>query len=464
VLIELLREGAAGAPDRPMVVSGDGSVSYASCLARSERLAAGLRARSVTRFAAVVSGAADVVALLCASSATGSEACLYPPGLDAPAITAQATRFDHRVVIADRSLSLPAPAVVPIDELEADADTGTVGPPPASAPVLILTTGTTGQPKGARHDWARLVAAARAVDARPGTRWLLTYGLHQFAGIQLVLHALAHATTLVVPPSPRPRDVIATIRAQRVTHVSATPTFWRLLVGALDSTSARQLPLEQLTLGGEPVPGPLLAALASRFPDARVSQVYASTEFGTAVSVRDGLAGLPLSVLERSDAPVLLRVVDGELQARSSVGMLGFHGEGDVDDGWRPTGDLVEVRDGRIHFVGRASETINVGGVKVHPLPVEEVVAAVDGVALAHAYGRPNPVTGEIVVVDVVARPDADRADLEDRIRDACRSLPAAAQPRRVRFVDEIEQRGHKIARHAGASGASDAADAVGRR
>jgi acyl-CoA synthetase (AMP-forming)/AMP-acid ligase II len=118
--------------------------------------------------------------------------------------------------------------------------------------------------------------------------------------------------------------------------------------------------------------------------------------------------------------------------------MLGYYGEPDVDDVWRPTGDLVEVRGDRIHFVGRTSEVINVGGVKVHPLPVEDVVSAVEGVELAHVYGRANPVSGEIVAVDVVARPGADEESLEDAIRAACAALPQAARPRRIRFVDDV--------------------------
>src|SRR5207302_1178764 len=77
----------------------------------------------------------------------------------------------------------------------------------------------------------------------------------------------------------------------------------------------------------------------------------------------------------------------------------------DDESEWRPTGDLVEIRDDRIHFVGRKTEIINVGGAKVHPLPVEEAVCSVPGVQLAAVYGRPNAVTGPIVAVDLVPAP-----------------------------------------------------------
>jgi acyl-coenzyme A synthetase/AMP-(fatty) acid ligase len=127
--------------------------------------------------------------------------------------------------------------------------------------------------------------------------------------------------------------------------------------------------------------------------------------------------------------------------------MVGYHQGTDDDSDWRPTGDLVEVRDGRIHFVGRKTEIINVGGAKVHPLPVEELVCSVDGVELAAVYGRPNAVTGQIVAVDVVAAPGADTDALAARIREACQALPAAGRPRRIRFVEELEIKGNKLMR-----------------
>ncbi len=315
-------------------------------------------------------------------------------------------------------------------------------------PVMILTTGTTGEPKGARHDWRMLLRAVRHPDAMPGTRWLLSYNLNQFAGLQVMLHALASRATLVQARSRQPEDVIAAIREHDVTHVSATPTFWRLLAGRVDYATARRLPLRQITLGGEAAPESVIARLRSLFPAAQISHVYAGTEFGSVVSVRDGRSGLPLSVLYRPHtADVQLRIVNGELQIRSRVGMLGYHGAGDDAGRWRPTGDLVAVHDGRIHFVGRTSEIINVGGAKVHPLPVEELLCTVEGVQLAAVYGRSNPVTGQIVAADIVPTPGTEVTALEERLRKASESLPPAARPRRFRFVPELSLRESKLMR-----------------
>lgn len=300
-----------------------------------------------------------------------------------------------------------------------------------------------------RHDWGRLVRSVDRVREGDAQRWLLAYGLHQFAGLQVLLHVLAAQATLVAPAPRRPREGLAAMRELGVTHASATPTYWRFLLAEMRSDGGPVPALRQVTAGGEAVPGPLLSQLGKTFPGAGVSQVYASSEFGSTGSMKDGRPGLSTDVLGRGDdAPVDMRIVDGELWIRSAGGMLGYFGEPPVEDGaWRPTGDLVEVVGDRVEFRGRVSEIINVGGVKVHPLPIEDRVGAVVGVDVARVWGRPNTLTGAIVAVEVVAAPGADHDRLAAEIRSACADLPAAARPRSIKFVSEIATLGSKILR-----------------
>jgi acyl-CoA synthetase (AMP-forming)/AMP-acid ligase II len=144
-----------------------------------------------------------------------------------------------------------------------------------------------------------------------------------------------------------------------------------------------------------------------------------------------------------------MRIVDGELWVRSRIGMLGYYGDEPAadPDGWRNTGDLVEVVGDRIVFQGRATEVINVGGVKVSPLPIEELVEAVPGVEVARVFGRPNKMTGAIVAIEAVVAPSADPESVADAIRDACADLPSAWRPRSVRIVEDIATVGGKRTR-----------------
>jgi acyl-CoA synthetase (AMP-forming)/AMP-acid ligase II len=443
-LIELLRRAD---PARPAIVTDDGTVTYRELAARAAAVAAALAQREITRFAVLDHDAATVAALLAGAALAGAEACQYPPIDDLTELAALIERFDH-VIVVTRRAELPAGAqpIHPDALLAAEPSTTE---PPETRPLLVLTTGTTGTPRGVRHDWNRLLRSTRRIGPAPEQRWLLAYGLHQFAGLQMLLHVFAAGATLVAPAPRRPREGLAAMRTHAVDHASATPTYWRFLLAELRADGGPVPQLEQITLGGEAIPAPVLAELTRTFPTAKISQVYAASEFGSSGSVRDGRSGLSLDILDRGDdADVAMKIIDGELWVRSRIGMLGYYGEPPVEpDDWRPTGDLVDIVGDRIVFRGRTSEVINVGGVKVHPLPIEERVGAVPGVDIARVHGRPNPMTGAIVAVEIVATPDADHDAIRDGIRAACADLPAASRPRSIKFVDSVSTAGDKIVR-----------------
>jgi acyl-CoA synthetase (AMP-forming)/AMP-acid ligase II len=454
MLLELLRAQARDRPDAAAVIEADGTAwRFSDIVDRGEGAARWLAREDVTRFAVQTHSFVDILAIAAGASLVGTESCTYDPDLSSAQTAALSAQFGHDVLIRGAPDEIEGRRVVAVGD--ANVRSGPLPGPAPHSPLIILTTGTTGHQQGARHEWRRLFRAARGRPQAPASRWLLAYNLHQFAGVQMLVHVLAVNGTFVVPSSKRPRDALEALRRHKVTHVSATPTFWRFLLAEMGPVGA-SLPapaLEQITLGGEAVDGRLLADLRRVFPGVRVSQVYGATEFGTGVSVRDGESGLPATVLERGpDADVRFKIIDDEMWVASRVGMLGYYGEEpeelDADTPrWRPTGDRVEVRGDRIVFLGRTSETINVGGVKVHPLPIEEVIGRVRGVHVVRVYGRSNPVTGRIVAADVVPTAGTDPALLEDTIRDACAELGPAARPRRIRIVESLETRGDKLSR-----------------
>ena len=449
MLAEFVRRNQEEVPELPVVLTPNGKLTYAQCLETAERFTGGLKASVPTRFALVTSDLRTAIPLLAAADMAGNEACVYPAGLPANRIKDLARLLQHYVIVTDQNLCVDGIDLVQIDSLGAPHTA--FDSEPVDHPLLVLTTGTSGLQRGVRYDWSRLVAGVKGADRQPGTRWLFLYDLNQFGGLQMMIHAIKSQATLVVPATRRVEDVVKALSDFGVTHASATPTFWRMLLGALDPIAARDLGLRQVTLGGEAVTAALLEDIKKVLPRARISQIYGASEFGMGISVNDGRNGLPLSILEHNESrDVQFRIVDGELFVRSKIGMLGYHGESDVDLDWRPTGDLVEIRDGRLQFLGRVGERINVGGVKVHPLPIEEAVASIDGVALARAYGHPSPVTGQIVALDVVAEASAETPHLEKAIRTACQDLPPAFRPRRIRFVDQLDIVSEKLSRAPG--------------
>jgi acyl-CoA synthetase (AMP-forming)/AMP-acid ligase II len=146
-----------------------------------------------------------------------------------------------------------------------------------------------------------------------------------------------------------------------------------------------------------------------------------------------------------------MKIEDGSLRIRSprrAIRYLGNSSEELADpDGFVDTHDLIELRDHRYYFVGRADRVINVGGQKVHPEEVEAVINQHPEVRMSLVKGRRNPVTGELVVAEVVLKStigqdDAatDAAILRNQILGICRrALPAYKVPAAIRFVGGLE-------------------------
>jgi acyl-CoA synthetase (AMP-forming)/AMP-acid ligase II len=460
-MILLLEAAAASSPDREAVVTSEGASTYGELLEDARRVATGLRRRGITRFAVVEPDAGWVLRLLAGAALAGAEPCQYQPDTDATEFADHASMLDHKFVVSRREdLTGSFEVVRPETLVAVDADTTLRADADTEQPLMIRTTGTTGLPKAARHDWRILGTTVASVRPMPDQRWLLAYGPQQFAGVQVLLHVAASQATLVAPFPRQPKDGLDALLTKGVTCVSATPTFWRFLLAEARSRKVTLPPLEQITLGGEASPGDLLEEIRSTFPGAKVSQVYASTEFGSITSVRDGKPGLAVDSLWSASNPASnVRVSDGELWVRAGAGMLGYAGEpqsgaagtDEAEGGeWRRTGDLVEIVDDRVMFRGRKSEVINVGGVKVHPLPVEDRITGLDSVALARVFGRPNKLTGAIVAAEIVPVGGTDGADVEAiraQIKEAVADLPRAWQPRSVSFVDAIETKGGKTIR-----------------
>ncbi len=456
-MIEVLRRVAAAdaAADTPTIAICDERVrlTYGDLVTDAEILAAGLSEAGVSRFAIVSNDIPAVVALLAASSLLGAEACVYAPDITADALLQQARTLAHHTVVTTRDDLGDVGGVGgdlgdvgdldlrPVADLRGKPAAAPEAELPRQRPLLVLTTGTTGAPRGVRHDWSRQLSRSARIRDGSGQVWLLAYGPQQFAGLQVLIHVFSSGATLVAPPVRRPQVVLSMIHDEGVDHISATPTFWRFLLAEIRADHRPPPALRQITLGGEAAPAGLLEDLSATFPDARISHIYAGSEFGSTGSVRDGKGGLPASLLARQDTEeVQLKIVDGELWIRSTATMLGYYGEDDLPDGeWWPTGDLVEVVGERIEFRGRASEVINVGGVKVHPLPVEARISAVPGVKIARVHGRPSALVGHIVVADVVADGVVDPQELIAAVRAACADLPRPSQPQRVRILTEAE-------------------------
>jgi acyl-coenzyme A synthetase/AMP-(fatty) acid ligase len=173
--------------------------------------------------------------------------------------------------------------------------------------------------------------------------------------------------------------------------------------------------------------------------------------------VNDSLEGFPAELVARARDGVEMKVEDGSLRIRSLRTAQAYVGRQAValadPEGFVDTGDMVELRGDRYHFVGRRGGIINIGGLKVHPEEIEAVINRHPEVRMSRAKSRRSPITGALVVADVVLA-DGDDGSRRDEIRDQiladCRaSLPPHKVPAMIKFVASLDvTAAGKLARH----------------
>jgi acyl-CoA synthetase (AMP-forming)/AMP-acid ligase II len=309
---------------------------------------------------------------------------------------------------------------------------------------VMLTSGTTGRPKLVVHTLATLTnAIAPESPGAPRKVWATFYDIRRYGGLQMFLRAVLGGCDFVMSDADEPfAEHLARLTAAGVTSISGTPSHWRRV---LMSPDRGDFSPSYIRLSGERADQGVLDGLHAAFPRAQISHAYASTEAGVVFTIDDGLAGFPTYILRRPQNGVELKIVDDTLRIRSPKGCairyLGLNAQPLMDDeGFIDSGDYVEQRGDRFHFLGRKGGVINIGGLKVHPEEVEDVLNTHPAVKLSLVKARSNAFTGAIVVAELQLRaPPADGEALKRDISDFCLTrLERHKVPAIIHFVDEI--------------------------
>jgi len=317
---------------------------------------------------------------------------------------------------------------------------------------VLLTSGTTGVPKLVAHSLAGLTAAIRAnQNLETGVVWGTFYDMRRYGGLQVFLRALLGRGSFVLASAGESvGDYLLRLAAHGVTHISGTPTHWRR---ALMSQHARAISPRYIRLSGEIADQGILNTLRAFYPQARIGHAFASTEAGVAFEVNDGLEGFPASMIG-ARGEVEMKIDNGSLRIRSTRTALRYVREEDgvlADaEGFVDTGDMVERRGDRYHFLGRRNGAINIGGLKVYPEEVEAVINRHPAVRMSMVRSRKNPIMGSLVAAEVVLKDDPGPGNGNHRIEDCkgeilriCQeSLAAHKVPATIRCVPGLEVAG----------------------
>lgn len=293
--------------------------------------------------------------------------------------------------------------------------------------LVIATSGSTGEPKGAQLTLAALDASARATHARigleAGDRWLSCLPWQHIGGLQVLLRA----RLLGIPLTVHDRFEIERFAAADATLTSIVPTqLVRLLDAGVDLTRFRVI-----LLGGAGAPRSLLARAAA--VGAPVVTTYGMSETAGGC-VYDGR---PLDGVE-------VRLgADQRIALRGPMLMTGYRRRPDLDaeafdDGWFLTSDLGEYDGERLRVIGRVDDVVVTGGENVVTTQVSDVLAAHPDVADVAVAGVDDPEWGQRVVAVIVARDGAAAPSLDALREWSADRLPPAARPRQAVVVASI--------------------------
>ena len=213
------------------------------------------------------------------------------------------------------------------------------------------------------------------------------------------------------------------------TFLKNSPTFYRLLLPTDNICNS----VCNITSGGEKFDSSTATLLKAVFPNARITNVYASTEAGSLFASDGDLFFL------KSDIKDLIMIQDNELLLHKSL-MGASESLRLIDNTWYASGDIIDVISTeplQFRFLSRKNEMINVGGYKVNPHEIEDELRKIDGITEVRVYSKPNSILGNIIIAEVVK---SNASVTEPEIRILLQSkLQEYKIPRIFKFVDTIQ-------------------------
>ena len=436
------------------------TLSYGALEQEATALARGLLARGLKRgdrVTIVSANRAEFVAAYLGAMRAGLVA--VPLNHKLPRATLELVLQDcaPRLVLYDAERRALVPSRIPgiefgSAEWRALHDPGPFAPivPAPREPAMILyTSGSSGRPKGVvltheGHLWAvRMRLRGGPYDDH---RLLIAAPLFHMNGLGTLKFALAAGATVLLLPQFETRRYIEAIERFRCTWLTAVPPMLAMMFSEKQLMEATDLSsVTAIRMGSAPVSERLRAQIKDVFPNARVLNVYGTTEAGPVVFGPDPQGRpKPDAALGWPQPGVELKLVEGELWQRTPAVMLGYLNDPErtaavlTPDGWYKSGDVFRRdENGCYWFVGRTDDMFVSGGENIFPSEVELVLARHPDVAQACVVPVPDEIKGTKPVAFVVPRAGA-KPDEEAIKRFVLENAPAYQHPRRVFFVSEL--------------------------
>ncbi len=464
-------------PDATAIIDDHGELTFAELQRRTNALAHAWSADGIA--------AGDTVAILCrnhrgfvealtAASKLGAHALLLHTAFSAPQLAAVCAAEDPRAIVHDAEFAQVLAAAAggrrryvawtqttrsgapTLDELIERGDQGEVDPPPTRGAIVVLTSGTTGTPRGAQRKEPKTLDPAAAllskIPLRARGRTLIAAPLFHSWGLAHLVLGLGLSSTLVLHRRFDAEETLRSIDEHGVTALVVVPVMLQRIlergpkvVRKYDSGSLRVI-----AASGSVLPGALATRVMDTFGDV-LYNLYGSTEVAWAtIATPQDLRAAP-GTAGRPPRGTVVRLYDdaGEEVAAGATGRIfvgndlvfdGYTGGGTkaVIDGLVSSGDVGHFdEDGCLFVDGRADEMIVSGGENVFPREVEDTIASLDGVEEVAAIGVDDAGFGRRLRAFVVRSEGSSLTERE--VKEHVKATLARFKvPRDVVFLDEL--------------------------
>ena len=305
------------------------------------------------------------------------------------------------------------------------------------AGLVLFSSGSTGKPKAILHSLPELLNKFRK--PRHCYRTLTFLLFDHIGGFNTLFYTLANLGCVVAAGDRGVTSVCEVIAKHRVELLPTSPSFLNLLLLSEAYKSYDLSSLELITYGTEVMPERTLRMANEAFPATRFLQTYGLSELGILRSKSESDDSLRVKI---GGEDYETRVVDGRLSIRAQSSMLGYLNAPSPfdEDGWFDTGDSV-IREGDYYrILGRQSDIINVGGQKVYPAEVEEVIAQMSGVVDVAVKGEENLLMGHIVTATIQMEEPVPSVRMRRQVAEYCKGrLQPFMIPVKVKVVTESQ-------------------------